>query len=1038
MLISDISVRRPVFATVISLVLIILGILALGRLPIREYPQVEPSVISVTTSYRGASSNIIERRVTQVIEDEIAGIAGIEKLTSSSKDEISTINVEFGLDRDPDSAANDIRDRIARILGRLPEEADTPRVSKQGSDMDASMYVDIASDTRSIMALTDFAERNLVDRLSVVDGVGTIRTVGGQRMAMRIWIDSEALAARWLTVQDIEEALRRENVELPAGRIQSTDREFTLRTDTGLRTVDDFRNLIIARNDQNRVIRLADVASVRIEPESARRFSRSNGRPNITLAVIPQSQANILAVNTGVTAELEALKTLTPDDIKISINIDYSVFIRESMREVLRALGISLALVLIVIFLFLGTFRATLIPAVTIPIALIASGIVMAAMGYSINTLTLLGMVLGIGLVVDDAIVVLENIVRRMELGQPPLLAAIDGSREIGFAVIATTAVLVAVFIPMSFMPGKVGRLFGEFGISLAAAVAFSSLIALTLVPMLASKFLAGGIKEKKTAVLTNRLLDWVIGHYRRALLATVTRPWIAVVLVVIITGSSAWMFSTLPTEHAPTEDRGVIAMLLTAPEGATPDYMDRQIRLVEDALMHHVTDGHASKVVVRSGGFGEGGDVNTGFGYMPLVPWGERDKTAMEVANQMRGEVGEIPGMFVFVVLPASLGIRVTAQPLQIVLGGTSYEELVEWQNRILGRVRENSGIIRMRSDYSAKKPKIKVAIDRNRASDLGISLASVGGTLETMLGSKIVTTFIDRGEEYNVVLQAEPSDRATSADLQNIYVRSLSTGRLIPLANMVELEEGSGPIDLKRFDRLRSVKLSAALAPGYSLGEAITYMQKLIAEEVPEGVSIGYDGESREFIRSGSSIYFTFVLALLIAFLVLAAQFESFRHPLIIMFTIPMAIFGGLIGLKLLDSSINVFSQIGAIMLIGLAAKNGILIVEFANQLRDRGVDFIEAIVSASTTRFRPVLMTSLCTAGGAVPLILAFGAGAEARRTLGAVVFFGVTVSVVLTLFLIPSFYALMARNTKSPEHVTRMVAKLKAAAVTKSGS
>ncbi len=1031
MLISDVSVRRPVFATVISLVLVILGVLALGSLPIREYPLVEPSVISVSTTYRGASSDIIERRVTQVIEDEIAGIAGVEKLTSSSKDEISTINIEFSLDRDPDGAANDVRERISRILGRLPEEADTPRISKQSSEMDASMYVDVASDTRSIMELTDYAERNLVDRLSVINGVGTIRLIGGQRMAMRIWIDSDALAARWLTVQDVEDALRRENVELPAGRIESTDREFTLRTDTGLRTVDDFRSLVIARNDENLVIRLGDVATLRIEPESARRFSRSNGIPNITLAVIPQSQANILAVNTGITAELGALTTLVPDDITISINIDYSVFIRESMREVLTALGISLALVLVVIFLFLGTFRATLIPAVTIPISLIASGIVMAYMGYSINTLTLLGMVLGIGLVVDDAIVVLENIVRRMEQGQPPLLAAIDGSREIGFAVIATTVVLIAVFIPMSFMPGKVGRLFGEFGISLAAAVGFSSLVALTLVPMLASKFFTGGIGEKRLAVLVNRFLDWLIAGYRKILLATVVRPWIAVVLLAGITGAGAWLFSTLPTEHAPTEDRGVIAMLMTAPEGATPNYMDRQIRKIENALMHHVTDGHATRVVVRSGGFGEGGDVNTGFGYMPLVPWKDRDKSAMEIASQMRREVGEIPGLFVFVVLPASLGIRVTAQPLQIVLGGTNYDELVDWQNRIIGRVRENPNIIRMRSDYSERKPKIKVAIDRNRASDLGISLSSVGRTLETMLGSRIVTTFIDRGEEYNVLIQAEPSDRSTVADLQNIYVRSQSTGQLIPLANLVELEESAGPIELKRFNRLRSVKLSAALAPGYSLGAAIDYMQELIAEELPEGVSIGYDGESREFTRSGDSIYFTFVLALVIAFLVLAAQFESFRHPLIIMFTIPMAIFGGLIGLKLLDSSINVFSQIGAIMLIGLAAKNGILIVEFANQLRDRGVEFIEAIVSAATTRFRPVVMTSLCTAGGAVPLILAFGAGAEARRTLGAVVFFGVTVSVVLTLFLIPSFYALMARSTKSPEHVTRMVAKLKEA-------
>ncbi|MDP6674801.1 MAG: efflux RND transporter permease subunit, partial [Gammaproteobacteria bacterium] len=728
MFISDISVRRPVFAAVISLVLVILGLLAIDRLSVREYPDVSPPVLSIVTNYRGASAEVIERRITKVIEDEIAGIAGIEKLKSTSQDEYSNITVEFNIERDIDGAANDVRERVSRILSLLPEEADSPQITKEDINMDASIYIDISSENRSVMELTDFAERNIVDRLSVVPGVATIRMSGARRIAMRIWLNREALAARNLTVQDVENTLRRENVELPAGRIESTEREFSLRTDSELKTPEDFANLVISQTADKRIVRLNDVAEVRIEPESTRRVARSNTVPGMNLGIIPQSQANILSVNQGVLADLDKIRQHIPDDIEITTAVDFSVFIRESMKQVLKALGVALAMVLLVIFAFLGSIRATMIPALTIPIAIIASFIVMAIFGYSINTLTLLGLVLAIGLVVDDAIVVLENIVRHIEKGQPALLAAINGTREIGFAVVATTVVLVSVFIPISFMSGKIGRLFGEFGISLAAAISFSTLIALTLVPMLASKAFEKGIQRKILARTIDNFFKWLTGKYRVLITLIIQRSWLALLVIIGITAGSAALFLSLPEEYAPTEDRGLLFSWLRAPEGATPDYMDRQLRQFEEPAMGLVERGYARRVLVRSGMSGEGGDVNTAFIYMPLAPWSERDRVAAELAMELRGQVSRIPGAIIMVMLPPSLNIWTSGQPLSIVLGGTDYEEIADWRDRILNRVRkENPKIIGMRSDYFESKPKINVSIDRNRAADLGVSLTEV-----------------------------------------------------------------------------------------------------------------------------------------------------------------------------------------------------------------------------------------------------------------------------------------------------------------------
>jgi len=1034
MFLSDVSVRRPVFATVISLLLVIFGLMALGRLAVREYPDIDSPVVTIETTYRGASAAVVETKITQVIEDRIAGLEGIRKLTSQSEDERSSIRAEFNLERDVDAAANDIRDRVARVVEDLPVEADPPEIAKVDATSQSIMFINLTSDRMNTLELTDFAERSLVDRLSVVDGVARVRVAGARRYAMRIWLHRKALAARALTVADGANALRRANVEFPAGRLESVEREFTLRTETGLHDASAFSQLVIGRGPDGFLVRLGEVATVQLGAENERNAARANTVPAISLAVEQLSKANTVEVSRGVRAELQRIEPSLPEGVKLQINFDRATFIEASMVEVFKALGFALGLVLIVIYLFLGSLRATLIPAVVVPVSIIATFIVMAAMGYSVNVLILLGLVLAIGLVVDDAIVVLENIYRRIEKGEPKLLASLDGSREIGFAVIATTLVLVAVFVPLSFIQGNVGRLFSEFGIALAAAVIFSSLVALTLTPMMCSKILHGEAVRSGLAHRVDEFFQRLAASYRRVLRRVVARPWLAVGLALLITGAAWALFKALPQEYAPKEDRGVIIAGIAAPEGATLEYTDRYTRDMESIIMEEVASGDVMRVLIRlPANFGSTGAVNDARAIVLLAPWGERKRNAEQIAASIRGKLVKLPGVRTFVVTPQGLGVRGNDRPLNMVLGGGDYHEVAEWADKLIARAQaENPRIVNLDMDYDERKPQMRVAVDRNRAADLGVSLANVGRTLETMLGSRIVTTYIDRGLEYNVVLQGSAGDRASPTDLTNLYVRSERTGRMIPLSNIVTLQETAGASELSRFDRLRAVTVSAGLDDGYSLGQAMDYMERIAAEMLPATVSVNWDGESREFLESGGSLYSAFLLALVIVFLVLAAQFESFRHPLIIMMTVPLAVTGALGGLMLYGFSINVYTQIGAILLIGLAAKNGVLIVEFSNQLRDRGFEFLEAIVEASGTRLRPVLMTSTCTTIGAVPLMLASGAGAESRQAIGVVVVFGVVVSTLLTLFVVPAFYALLARNTHSPQYVSKLIEKLKGGA------
>ncbi len=1032
MLISDISVRRPVFAAVISLILVIVGLMSVRSMSVREFPDIEQPIVSISTSYRGAASDIVERRVTQLLEDEIAGISGIVKISSVSYDELSTITIEFNRDRDIDGAANDVRDRVARVLARLPDEAEPPVIAKRDSSAETSMYISVSSDIRSTMELTDFAERYIADALSVIDGVANITQYGSRRPSMRIWVDTKRLAARGLTVGDIEDALRRENVQIPSGRLESSAREFTLRTDTGLRSEEDFRQLVLKEAADGYLIRLGEVADIERAPENLRSVSRTDGEPGFSLGIVPQAQANLLEVNAAVRKRLDELSTSLPADITLGINVDFSLFIRESLKEVGKALGLALLLVLIVIYGFIGTVRATLIPAVTIPISIISAFIVMSALGFSINTLTLLGFVLAIGLVVDDAIVVLENIARRIELGEPTLLAATNGSREIGFAVIATTLVLVAVIMPVSFMPGQIGLVFGEFGISLAAAVIFSSLVALTLVPMLTTKLFADDrLHRSRFTHLINRGFRRLSDAYENLLRRVVRRPLLVITGALAIFASSLTLITTLPIEYMPREDRGMALIRLIAPDGSSLDYTMQYIMAAERIAMADMEKGDVLRVIGRSGSWSVRNEVNTGMVFSPLEVWSKRERSAQEIVADWNRQLQGLPGVDAYAAAPGAWRLGQSTRPLNIVLGGTDYDELARWRDIVIAEAEKLPGLINIQSDYRERKPKIDVAVDRDRAADLGVSLGNVGRTLETILGSRVVTTFIDQGEEYRVILQGADERRQTPSDLENIYVRSERSGQLIPLSNLVTLTEAAGPIDLRRFDRMRAITISASLNDGYSLGEALSDLERIVRDELPDSARLDYDGESRDFKNTGSAVYTTFLLSLVIAYLVLAAQFESFRHPLIIMTTVPLAITGAILGLEIFGSTINIYSQIGAVMLIGLAAKNGILIVEFANQLRDRGVEFREAIIESSKTRLRPVLMTSMCTSFGAVPLLLASGAGALSRQSIGAVVFFGVTCAVVLTLFVVPTVYSMVARNTHSPQYIAHLIERLTAA-------
>ncbi|MFM2149896.1 MAG: hypothetical protein RLZZ187_2202 [Pseudomonadota bacterium] len=1028
MILSDVSIKRPVFATVVSLMLIVLGIASLMRLPIREYPAIDPPVVSVTTQYRGASAAVVDTQVTELIEAAVAGIEGIKFITSQSRDERSQVTIEFRLTRAVDAAANDVRDRVARTLARLPEAADTPVVQKVDGDARPILWIALVSDTLSGMDLTELARRRFADRLAIVDGVAQVLVLGERRPAMRLWLDRQALAARGLTVQDVEDAIRRENVELPGGRLESSARELTVRTDTRMSRPEQFRAVVISRSGGGQVL-LGDVAQVEIAPEDTRGEYRINGKPAVGLGILRQSTANTLSVAEGVKAEVERIRGSVPEGVEVVIGYDESLFISQSIYEVEHALVTALVLVVVVIFFFLRSWRATIIPAVAIPVSILASFIALAALGFSINVLTLLGLVLAIGLVVDDAIVVLENVHRRIEEGEHPLLASLRGSREIAFAVIATTLVLIAVFLPLSFMGGNTGRLFTEFGFALAASVAFSGLIALTLTPMMCSKLLKPHQGETWLVRVTEPIflgMNWLL---RVSLKRALAAPLITLGAMGLVSGLAVALFNVIPKEFAPTEDRGIIIIPTTAPEGASFAYTREQVQRIERLLQPYAERGEISSLFATIGGFQRPPQGNVANMFIRLAPWEERERKQQAIAAELMPQLLAIPGTRAFALNPPSLGQRGFQPPVQFVIGGSDYTTLVQWRDRFLARARENPRLLNMDSNFRETKPEIRVDIDRRKAAELGVSIQAVGRTIETMLGAREVGTFVQGGEEYRIMLQAREQDRATPYDLQNIFVRTTGggplglvagagsqQGALVPLSNVVTLSERARPQSLAREDRVRAITITASLAPGYTLGEALAFMEGVAREVLPSEARISYRGQSLEFKESSGALYVTFALALLVVFLVLAAQFESFIHPFIILLSTPLAVTGGLLALHLTGNTLNVFSQIGMILLIGLMAKNGILVVEFANQLRDRGMSIHDAVLEASVVRLRPILMTSIATVFGAVPLAMASGAGAESRQAIGVVIVGGVTLSTFLTLYAVPALYVLLAGYTK----------------------
>ena len=1028
---SDISIRRPVFAAVISLLLVVLGVMSFSRLTLRELPAIDPPIVSVQVNYPGASAAVVETRITQVLEDALAGIEGVETVESSSRNGSADVSMEFKLSRDIEAATNDVRDAVSRVQDRLPEEADPPEISKVESDSDAIVWLNMRSDRMDSLELSDYAERYVSDRLSAIEGVARVIVGGGQRYAMRIWLDREALAARGLAVSDIEAALRRENVELPAGRIESENRDFTLRVQRNYRKAEDFAKLALAKGSDGYVVRLGDVAKVERAAEERRSYLRSNGQPNVGLGIVKTSTANSLDVARAARAEAERVQQSLPEGTEIFVAYDSTLFIESAVQRVYATLIEGGILVVLVIFLFLGSARSALIPAVTVPVCLIAAFIGLYAFGYSINLLTLLALVLCIGLVVDDAIVVLENIQRRADLGEPVLIAAKRGTRQVAFAVIATTAVLVAVFLPIGFMEGNTGRLFRELSVTLAGAVALSAFVALTLTPMMASKLVRPHVHKSGFNGFVHARLERLTALYRRGVVRSSGKPVIFILVLLAAFGASAVLLRFVPSELAPTEDRGVLHVSVTGPEGAGFDYTIGQMQQVEEKFFGLIGEGGPierfnSRV---PGSYGSSQEMHTGRITVFLKDWTKRKETTPQVTEQLRKDLASLPGVRAVPSYRTGL-VRGGGQPLSIVLGGPDYKELASWRDRILARMEENPGLFGADSDYKETQPQMRVEIDHARAADLGVSAQEIGRTLETMMGGRRVTTYVDGGEEYDVIMQAQRSDRAAPADLDNLYVRSARSSELIPLANLVSLKELAEPGRLNRFNRLRGITISAGLAPGYTLGEALTWAQKTVAEELPPTAQLDYKGDSREYLKAGGAVVLTFALALLVVYLVLAAQFESFVHPFVIMLTVPLAVLGALIGLWLTGNSLNLFSQIGIVMLIGLAAKNGILIVEFANQLRDEGRSIAEAIAESAAVRLRPILMTSVATIAGAVPLVVAGGPGSASRAAIGVVVIFGVAFSTLLSLFVVPSFYTLLAPFTRSPDALARKIDKLDA--------
>ncbi|MDM8535580.1 efflux RND transporter permease subunit [Desulfobacterales bacterium HSG17] len=1014
---SEISIKRPVLATVMSLIILLVGLVAYDRLSVREYPDIDEPVISVTTIYQGASPEIIETEVSKIIEDGISGLEGIKILSSKSRQEQSQVTVKFEMERDADNAAADVRDRVGRVRGELPEDIEEPVIAKVEANASPIIYISFYSNEHTSEEITDYLDRVIKDRFEIISGVSEAQILGGRAYAMRIWLDPLKLAALKVTVQDVETALSQQNIEIPGGRIESAAREFTILSDTGMNTVEEFKNLIL-RNEDGYLVKLQDVARVEIGPESDRSRLRSNGKNAVAIGIVKQSTANPLEISKALNKIIPEVKKDLPLGMSMNIDYDSSIFIENSIDNVFQTIFEAVILVILVIFVFLRSVRSTIIPLVTIPVSLIGAFAIMWVLGFSINTLTLLALILAVGLVVDDAIVMLENIYRHVEQGMTPFKAAIKGSREIGFAIISMTLTLVAVYAPVAFMTGRTGKLFTEFALALAAAVVVSGFVALTLSPMMCSLLL----KKESNPNFLSRFLEKIFtgmeSLYKTTLAFSMKLRIIVAGLAVLAGFGTFWLFTHLPSELSPVEDRGVFFAIAIAPDGANIDYTDHYSKQVENVI---------NKVPEKAFSLNITGMevVTESISVLMLKPWEERERSQQDIVKSISYPIFSVPGVLAFPINPPSLGQDFISQPIEFIIKSSgTWEELSSITDRIMAEIMKNPGIAAPRTDLKLNSPEIRLSINRDKAADMGISVQTIGNTVNTLMSGRDVTRFKMNGEQYDVIVKTEDKMRTSPDDLHNIFVRS-PDGEMVELSNLVTIEENVTAQSLNHFSKMRSVTISTNLAPGYSQGQALAFLEKTAAEILPEHARVDYGGQSREYRESGSSLLITFFLALAFIYLMLSAQFESFIDPFIIMLTVPLSTLGGMLALYLTGNSLNIYSQMGLITLIGLVTKNGILIVEFANQLRDQGREKAEAILEASVMRLRPVLMTAGTMILGSIPLALATGAGAESRQQIGWVIVGGMGFGTFMTLFVVPAAYMIIARKRRKtetePEHM-----------------
>lgn len=1020
MSLSSLSIRRPVLASVMSIVIILFGVISFFYLGVREYPSVDPPIVTVSSNYVGANAEVIESQITEPLEESVNGIAGIRTLTSVSREGRSTITVEFDLEIDLETAANDVRDRVSRAQGQLPPDADPPTVTKADADVTPIVFLNVNSDRRDLLDLTAIADNIFKEQLQTIPGVSEIRIWGSKEYAMRLWMDPLKLAAYGVTPLDVQEALQRENVELPSGRIEGMTTELSVRTMGRLTTAEEFNNLII-REEEGRKVRFRDIGNAELGALNERTVLKRNGIPMVGVVAMPQPGSNQLDIAEEFFRRVQRIERDLPEDVTIAVGFDTSEYIQQSVDEVEQTIFLALGLVVAVIFLFLRDWRTTLIPIIVIPIALIGAFFVMYVAGFSINVLTMLAIVLAIGLVVDDAIVVLENIYSKMEQGLPALEAGILGSKEIFFAVIATTLALVSVFLPILFLGGTTGRLFREFGVVIAGAVIISSFVALTLTPMLATKILPQGAKKNRFYKMTEPFFERMSQAYKSSLESFMKHRWVAFVVLAVAFGFIALFYVTIPKELAPLEDRGQLRIFATAPEGASFEYMDNYVDRMIEAVEENVPELNAINTVT-SPGFGASSSVNSAFGFLTLVDKSERDRSQQEIADQLSALMSDLSGAQTFVSQPQSIGNRRGGLPVQYVLQAQNLQQLEEALPDFLQAANNHPVFNFAEVDLKFNQPEVQLSIERDRARVLGVSVRDIARTLQLSLSGSRFGYFIIDGKQYEVIGQMERQYRNDPVDLRTIYVRS-STGEQIQLDNLVTLNETSAPPQLYRFNRFKSATVSAALAPGYTIGDGIDAMNEIAGEVLPGTFITDLSGASRDFAESAASLNFIFGLALVLIYLVLAAQFESFRDPFIILFTVPLAIFGTLLSLWYFDQTLNIFSQIGAVMLIGLIAKNGILIIEFANQRQEQGMGIYEAILDASAVRFRPILMTSISTILGILPIALALGAGAESRTSMGIAVIGGLLIGSFLTLYVIPAIYSYFTSDKSGNKEIVQ---------------